>query len=241
MSTTSGPNDQFLGLFEAIKKLVNEIAGIDSYELQLDVASERSRRVKDRLSDIRHVRNVRNILAHPQAQSGAPAVVVTPDLLNRTQRLLETLTTVRTANTAGVPLGKLFTATTDTRLITVADTMRDKRYSHVPVLDERKRVIGVFNESAIFDYLVKQTIIELTETMVVADIMDHCHLDAGHTESFRFIRPATTEDEMLDALINVEGEFTRVGALFVTPSGNPNEPLQRMVTVWDVMSGGAAR
>lgn len=238
MSTTTGPNDQFLGLFEAIKKLVNAIAGIDSCELQLDAACERSRRVRERLSEIRHVRNVRNIIAHPQAQSGAPAVVVTPDLIHRTQRLLDTLTTVRTANTVGVPLGRLFTATTGTRLIAVADTMREKRYSHVPVLDERKRVIGVFNESAIFDYLVKQTIIELTEVMVVADVMDHCRLDAGHTESFQFIRPATTEDEMLDFLVNVEGDFTRVGALFVTASGTENEPLHRMITLWDVVSRG---
>ena len=89
--------------------------------------------------------------------------------------------------------------------------MRAKRYTHVPILDEANRVIGVFNESAIFDYLVSKTIIEWTDTIVVAEIMDHCRLDAGHTESFHFIRPGTTEDEMVNALVNVEGEFTRVG------------------------------
>jgi predicted transcriptional regulator len=116
--------------------------------------------------------------------------------------------------------------------------MRAKRYTHVPILDEANGVIGVFNESAIFDYLVSKTIIEWTDTIVVAEIMDHCRLDAGHTESFHFIRPCTTEDEMVNALVNVEGEFTRVWALFVTPSGSPNEPLRRMITIWDVMSGG---
>ena len=238
MSAAMGPNDQFIRLFEAIKDLVNTIAGVKSYELELDAACGRSRRVKERRSEIRHVRDVRNVIAHPQAKSSAPAVVVSPDLIARTQRLLDTLTTVRTANTAGVPRAQLFTATTGTRLITVADTMRAKRYTHVPILDEANRVIGVFNESAIFDYLVRETIIELTDTMVVAEVMDHCRLNAGHTESFQFIRPGTTEDEMLDALVKVEGEFTRVGALFVTPSGSPNEPLHRMITIWDVMSGG---
>lgn len=238
MATNLEPNDQFLRLFEAIKDLVNTIAGRTSYELQLDAACNCSRRVTERRSEIRHVREVRNVIAHPQAKSGAPAVIVTPDLLARTQRLLNDLSLVRTANTTGVPRGQLFTATPDTRLTNIAETMRTKRYTHVPVLDEGSRVIGVFNESAIFDYLVSQTIIELDDAMLVDDIMDHCRLDAGHTESFRFIRPSTTEDEMLDALINVEGEFTRVGALFVTPSGNPNEPLHRMITIWDVMSKG---
>jgi CBS domain-containing protein len=238
MPTEMEPNDQFLRLFEAIKDVVNTIAGMNSYELELDAACGRSRRVRERRSEIRHVKDVRNVIAHPQAKSGAPAVLVTPDLIARTQRLLDTLTTVRTANIAGSPRVQLFTATPSTRLTTVTKTMREKRYTHVPVLDEANRVIGVFNESAIFDYLVSQTIIELNDAMTVADIMDHCSLDAGHTESFRFIRPGTTEDEMLDALVNVEGEFTRVGALFVTPSGNPNESLHRMITIWDVMSKG---
>lgn len=237
MSAAMGSNDQFLRLYEAIKDVVNTIAGTTSYDLELDAACGRSRRVKERRFEIRHVRDVRNVIAHPQAKSGAPAVVVTPDLIARTQRLLDTLTTVRTANTAGVPRSQLFTATTGTRLITITDIMRAKRYTHVPILDEANRVIGVFNESAIFDYLLSKTIIELNDTMIVTEIMDHCRLDAGHTESFQFIRPGTTEDEMVNALVNVEGEFTRVGALFVTSSGSANEPLHRMITIWDVMSG----
>jgi CBS domain-containing protein len=232
------PNDQFIRLYEAMKTQINAIAGIDSANMELTQACERSKRVLGRRSEIWHVRDVRNLIAHPLANSRGPTVVVTSDLIHRTQRLLDALTTVRTANTAGVPLGKLFTVTTDTKLIMVADTMRAKRYSHVPILDEQKRVIGVFNESAIFDYLVSQTIIELTDTMVVDDIMDHCRLDAGHTESFRFVRADTTEDEMLDALVNVEGEFTRVGALFVTPSGKQAEPLHRMITLWDAVNRG---
>lgn len=238
MPTTMEPNDQFIRLYEALKTQINVIAGIDSTNMELTQACERSRRVLGYRSAIWHVRDVRNLIAHPPANSRGPTVVATQDLIFRTQRLLEALTTVRTANKTGVPLNQLFTATTDTKLITMADTMRDKRYSHVPVLDERKRVIGVFNESAIFDYLVKQTIVELTESMVVADIMDHCRLDAGHTESFRFVRPVTTEDEMLDALVNVEGDFTRVGALFVTASGTSTESLHRMITLWDVVSRG---
>lgn len=241
MPTTMEPNDQFIRLYEALKTQINAIAGIDSPSMELIQACERSKRVLGHRSEIWHVRDVRNLIAHPLANSRGPTVVVTQDLISRTQRLLDALTTVRTANKTGVPLSQLFTATTDTKLITMADIMREKRYSHIPVLDEQNRVIGVFNESAIFDYLVRETIIELTDTTMVAELMDHCRLDAGHTESFRFIRPSTSEDEMLDALINVEGEFTRVGALFVTPSGDPTEPLHRMITIWDVMSGRAAR
>ena len=88
MSAAMGPNDQFIRLFEAIKDQVNSIAGSTSRELELDAASDRSRRVKDRRSEIRHVKDVRNVIAHPQPKSGAPAVVVTPDLIARTQRLL---------------------------------------------------------------------------------------------------------------------------------------------------------
>ncbi len=232
-------NEELRRLFEALKVQINTIAGNSGLVMDLAGACRRNKRVQQCRAEIEYLKDVRNIISHPWRNSVGPAVVVTSDLINRTRQLIENIASIRTASKVGVAVGTLYTATTNTKLVAVTTIMREKRYSHVPVLDERGRVIGVFNEAAVFDYLMSQTIIELNDTIVIGDIMDHCHLDAGHTEEFRFIGPSTTEDEMLDHLINVQGPYTRVGALFVTPSGKKTEPLNRMITIWDVMQSGA--
>lgn len=230
MNNQSEPNGKFLQLYENLKRQINAIARTDSQEMELIQACARSKRVQQRRSEIVYMRDVRNLLAHPRA-----AVVVTQELVNDIECLIQLLTTVRIASDVGVALSKLYIATEDMKLAEVTQIMVEKHYSHIPILDRHGRVMGVFNEAAIFDYLLSQKIILLDDEIIIGDIMEHCRLDAGHTEEFRFIRPGTTEDEMLNYLTNVQGPSTRVGALFVTPSGKVSEPLSRMITIWDVL------
>ncbi len=44
------------------------------------------------------------------------------------------------------------------------------------------------------------------------------------------------EDEIIAAFTKVGSDLTRVGALFVTPSGKPTEPITGMITPWDVLA-----
>jgi hypothetical protein len=72
--------------------------------------------------------------------------------------------------------------------------------------------------------------------MKIKDILRHCRIDAQHTETFKFVRPATQVDDLAEMFKAIETPLTRVGAVFVTPSGKSEEPVHRLVTPWDVIA-----
>ena len=115
--------------------------------------------------------------------------------------------------------------------------MRDGKFSHIPILNIDCCVEGVFNESAILDYLVANDMTSLIEpNHTLETIRAHCAIGADHVETFGFITPSASEDAVAEIFLTVTGEFTRVGAVFVTPGAAPKQPIQRMITAWDVLS-----
>ena len=59
-------NEKFLQVFEAIKKIINCIADQDdSIKFELNDATKRSFRVRNRRKELKYIQDVRNILSHP--------------------------------------------------------------------------------------------------------------------------------------------------------------------------------
>ena len=140
-----------------------------------------------------------------------------------------------------MPRGKISAASPTDRLGDLADELRRGGFSHVPILDEHGAVIGVFNEAAVFDYLWSDSETIIGRQMRIEEILPHCRLDAERTESFRFVRPGTPIDHLIDLFLALASPTTRVGAAFVTASGKSTEPLQRLITAWDVLKAGRLR
>ena len=51
------------------------------------------------------------------------------------------------------------------------------------------------------------------------------------------MKPGTPLDDLVEMFVAVESPTTRLGAAFVTAAGKNTEPLQRLVTAWDVLAG----
>ena len=109
----------------------------------------------------------------------------------------------------------------------------------MPILDQGDVVIGVFNEAAVFNYLWAEAETIVGRGMQISDILNHCRLDANHTEIFTFVTPRTLFDDLFETFLAVRSSTTRVGAAFVTASGKKSEPLQRLITPWDVLAVSA--
>ncbi|MER9568877.1 hypothetical protein NKI77_06770 [Mesorhizobium opportunistum] len=114
--------------------------------------------------------------------------------------------------------------------------MKRGGFTHVPILDERDTVIGVFNEAAVFHFLWAEPETIVGRQMKISDVFDSCSLDANRMETFRFLGPRTPLDSLIEMFLAVESPLTRVGAAFVTASGKETEPLQRLITPWDVLA-----
>ena len=232
------PKEPFIRTYEKIKAEVNRRAGAPSSHIfEIKKAAKRDRLVVRKRDLLEYVHEIRKLLQHPQHNSKGHAIQIPQEFLDEVQVLLRRLKSPPTANSVGVPhkkIKKIKIARETDRLGDLADKMKQRGFSHIPILDERGVVIGVFNEAAVFDYLWAEEKMIVDRQMLISDIFQHCRLNAGHTESFRFVKPATPIDDLVD-IFRALSPTTRVGAVFVTASGNETEPLQRLITPWDVL------
>jgi len=234
----SGETEAFIRTFEDLVAEVNRRSGrATSHAFEIEQAALRDATVRRNRDLLVYIRDVRNTLQHPKHRASGHAVQVTGAFLTEVQALLQHLRNPPTANSVGVARGDIRIAGLDDRLGDLALTMKHSGFSHLPILDERGAVIGVFNEAAVFDHLWVGTETIIGRDMKVADILPHCQLDAGHTETFKFVQPGRLLDDLVSMFTAPASPTTRVGAVFVTASGKPNEALQRMITAWDVLTG----
>ncbi|WP_149538790.1 CBS domain-containing protein [Siccirubricoccus phaeus] len=234
----SEATETFIRIFEEIVGEVNRRAGAPgSHAFEIERAADRDGTVRRHRTLLLYIRDVRNTLQHPRHHAPGHAVQVTEGFLTEVQDLLRRLRNPPTANSVGVARRDIRTARLDDQLGELAEIMKREGFSHLPILDERDTVIGVFNEAAVFDHLWAEPEMIIGRGMRIEDILSHCRLGAGHTETFKFVRPGTPLDDLVQMFVALESPTTRVGAAFVTASGKETDPLQRMITPWDVLAG----
>lgn len=235
----SAATERFIRLFEELRGEVNRRAGQpNSQRFEVDLAAGRDRAVERNRRVLIYIRDVRNALQHPQHSRPGHAMHVTEPFLAEVDGLLKHLKNPPTATSVGVARKNIRTARLDEPLGALADLMKVSGFSHLPIVDNRDAVIGVFNEAAVFDHLWGEPARIIERGMLVQHILPHCLLDAKHTETFRFVQPGTLLDDLVRMFIAPDSPTTRVGAAFVTASGKSTEPLQRIVTPWDVLAEG---
>lgn len=235
-------NEQFIRVFEDLKEELNRRAKLSkSVSFEIEAAASRDKSVANCQTALRYVRDIRNALQHPKHGTSGHAFEINSDYLDEIRRLLQHLRNPPNANSVGVSRKEMKTADLSDHLGDLAKDMKATGFSHLPILDEGDRLLGVFNEAAVFDFLWQEPEQIIGRSMTVEAILQHCRLDAEHTETFKFVRPGISVEELAEMFKAVETPFTRIGAIFVTPSGKTNEPVSRMITPWDVLVPSPAK
>lgn len=228
--------EKFIRLFEDLVIEINRRAGeVGSHSFEIDKAARRDKGIENLQYMLRYIRDIRNTLQHPKHRALGHAVEISTAFLEEVEGILNHLKNPPTARSVGVSRKKIRTAAFSDRLGDLAAEMKRTGFSHVPILNEKDVVIGVFNEAAVFDYLWSETEQIVSRDMTIEAILPHCKLDAAHTETFKFVRPGTPIDDLAEMFRAIESPMTRVGAIFVTASGNSREPVSRLITPWDVL------
>jgi hypothetical protein len=128
------PNLAFIQLFEDLKSEINRRAGKPrSPSLELDRAAQRDKAVKKHERRIRYIREIRDVILHPQYTGAYQAVQITEPFLDQVSQLLNTLTNPQRASSICVKRGDLFVLDTTGNVRETIDVMREKKFSHIPV------------------------------------------------------------------------------------------------------------
>ena len=110
--------------------------------------------------------------------------------------------------------------------------MVENSYSHVPVLDEHGKVIGVFSESTMLEMSKADAGGAVPDTM--RDIAAFLPMEKHSADVFKFVPKNDAVLHLRQLCDEALGKRERIGMFFVTENGREVEPLLGILTVWDI-------
>lgn len=186
---------------------------------------------------LRAVAQVRNNLVHNPIPSVAqPLVDPNPRLVEMYRDVRDTLLNPPKALSIAIPGQDIYTTTLSAKLSAVMQAMDDHVFTHVPVLDNDDRMIGVFSENSLLSYLADNGEGIITKDMKIEDIREFLPLKAHRGESFVFVSRNTPLSKIYEIFNEAIQVRQRIGMVFVTQNGRESEKLLGIITAWDLAS-----
>ncbi len=223
--------EEFLDLYRDLEEHLAARAGGSRTGLVQDFANNEGQRYREELDVFREMRN---ILSHHGKIEGEYIVEPSAASINKLREVLEYAKNPPVAMEAAVPVKDLFKAEVTDRIAWVAEKMELLGFSHVPVVDGRGVLTGVFSVGTLFAYLRRGDEGDMRSKRI-GDIAELLKPENHLTEQFAFVdRNATCHK--IKQLFSGEGPgVRRTAAVFVTSNGKKNGTLLGMITPWDVM------
>ena len=127
---------------------------------------------------------------------------------------------------------KIVACTLSDAISSVVDQMALNGISHVPVLDDKGKVAGVFSESTMMEAWKAKLKCEANATMNI--IVSLLPIDKHETDVFEFISKDATAASLKKMHQQALENDERIGLFLVTENGRCDEPLLGIATPWDV-------
>jgi len=178
-------------------------------------------------------REMRNLLSHHGRVDGEHAVLPSEASLKKLLEILDFAKNPPMALSVATPRSSLLSATFNDNLDRLLRIMEKRGYSHIPVLNARGSLFGVFSVGTLFAFAranPKSAVYGLS----IKDLSAFLPPEKHTTENFAFVTPDATLYD-LKQLFSLAGPYhRRIVAVFVTKNGTKSSELLGMITPWDV-------
>ena len=185
--------------------------------------------------DIRYCQEVRNWLQHESKVNSEFAILPSDEMLRFIDDLIEKVNSPLRCGDIFVKYEKIFWRNMQASVRDTVRTMRQRGFSHVPVL-KNGMVVGVFDENSVFNYLADNGSVSLDGNLKLTDIEKYLSLDGRKTERFLFVKTATCVEDLEEKIQHESKRGNRVVMAFVTATGKQNSQLRGIVTPWDIIN-----
>lgn len=182
-------------------------------------------------------REMRNILSHHASIDGEAVFEPSDGVIAVLGKILEDVKNPPMAKTVATPSSRLVTCGLSDLLDKTVAVMRERGYSHVPVV-ERDRLYGVFSVGTVFSMLEKYGAKRIEENSHICDFSEFLPIDRHMTEAFGFVSEKAPYSSLKESFNACGPKHRRIAALFVTPNGKKDEPLSGIITPWDMIKKG---
>ena len=188
-------------------------------------------------SFIKECRDIRNILSHSKIiLNGKSFDYFTPTLqvVEKLKIIINKINNPKLVMNICIPLKNIYSKKLDDLIFPSMKEMGKKVYTHLPILDNENKLIGVFSENTIFSYLLDQEIIMISKTMKFFELQKYLDIDNHLSEIFRFVKRTTTIKEAKKIFEAELKENKKIGMVFITENGKKEESILGIFTPWDL-------
>ena len=227
--------DEFLDLYKQLEQLLKLKYGNDSQRYESVVARyENSRESGDLKDEIMAIREIRNLLQHTPKVNNRYIVEPSIDVMNALRAVIDQVEHPRLAVDFGVWERNIYKATLNSGLLKVLRVMKDRGFSHVPVI-ENNRLYGVLSAYTVFEFVTEQGMQILTEDTKIRDVQSYLPINRHKNEYYLFMSRKATFIEADEAFDKRDSKHRRLVSIFITENGKPDEPILSMLTPWSVV------
>ncbi len=225
---------KFIALCKELESSVKARYGGTSHGESAYVFLSKKAEFKPYTKELDLIREVRNLIQHKDVEvKGKEAIYVDEVLMDALREIIQL---VKHPETVGnICTRDLETASLDTPVKDVMRRMLDTSYSHIPVLDDQGRLIGIFSENTIFTRVAKEGMEALSEQDCVRDYGAYLDIRDHVRDSFEFIAETVETEEAIERFKKRDKQGRRLAMLVVTKHGDPAEPVLGVLTPYDVL------
>lgn len=181
-------------------------------------------------------RGIRNILQHSPKINGEYPLTPCNDLLPFLDRLIQCISERKRCSDIAIRYKDIFWCSLDDSVKDAMRQMRNCMFTHAPILDEDKRVIGVFDENSIFEYIADEGIVDIDDNIRFRTIQKHLSLTEREMEEFLFVAPGKYVEDLEEQIEEKFHNNKRVGIVFLTADGKQTSSLYGIITPWDIIA-----
>jgi CBS domain-containing protein len=234
---------QFLQQFEILSHLLADRVGISqrsSFTSKFKVFIKKNPSYAPLQDKLKFISDLRNFMVHED--QGKEYVVPSQALLNMQQSIIKSINNPQKALDIATPGENIFSCRKSDELSRVIKVMNEKNYTHVPVYNPQKKIIGVFSENALLRW-VAWTLTQKNfkpGALKVADIMRF--LNNPKNDYWEFIPRDMTAFKIREKFYNFsfdehgdKEKQRRIGVVFVTENGKKDEDVLGLITAWDLL------
>ena len=176
---------------------------------------------------------VRNFMIHEGKLDSAYTVTPSDVMIDFIRRTIEDIEKLPRAFDIDVKRAEVHAETIDGKIRPAMRRMVECSYTHIPILED-ERVVGVFSENTLLSYMMRDTIVEIDDNATFGLMADLLPLKAHESETFGFVAQTDFAYDIAERFKASLKDQERLGMLFVTAHGKPNERLLGIITAWDL-------
>ena len=157
------------------------------------------------------------------------------EMINFLEKTINSLKNRKKCEEIMVPINRLFCKNSFESVKGTLGKMIELSIGHVPVLDENKKVSGVFTAFSLLSIMADRKGEPLSENFSFTDAKKYIRLDLHDSEVYSFAEKNLYVDELKNIFEKTYSGGKRLAMVFITSNGKEDGKLLGTISPWDVL------